>query len=252
MGTIYDHNLKVYSDQTICNSYIDCNELQVPELKILDLIANEINDKKILDIGIGTGRTTKHLLQYSKDYIGIDYSAGMVQKAKERFKEAQILQMDARNLHAFDSQSFDFILFSFNGIDYMNHEDRIKCLGEIVRTLKNGGFFVFSSHNREYENFNRFVIKAPLFSVPYFKRLAKGGSNRLKNVLKHVYTESYAIITDPGHDYDCLTYYINPQQQAKQLEEHGFHNIQMFGLDGKAINSVADKKSAWIYYLANK
>lgn len=252
MDKIYDHNLKVYSDETICNSYVESNELQAPEIEIIRQIGDKIKGKRILDVGIGTGRTTKYLLQYSKDYVGVDYSEGMVQKAKKRFKDVQILQMDARNLQAFDSESFDLVFFSFNGIDYMNHDDRMKCLSEILRTLKKDGSFVFSSHNREYVNFNRFVIKAPLFSVPYFKRLVKGGSNRLKNLLKHVHADGYAIVTDPGHDYDCLTYYITPVQQAKQLKEIGFNNIRMFGLDGKSFNTEIHKNSAWIYYLAEK
>jgi ubiquinone/menaquinone biosynthesis C-methylase UbiE len=252
MDTIYDHNFKVYSDQAVCNSYVDSNELQAPEREILSRIGSTIADKKILDIGIGTGRTTQYLLEYTRDYTGIDYSGGMVKKAKEKFGDARILQMDARNLQAVDALSLDFVFFSFNGIDYMNHSDRMKCLQEITRVIKVGGLFAFSTHNLGYLKFNQFVINAPKFSIPYFKRLIKGGINRLRNVFYHVHTDAYSIITDPGHDYNCLTYYISPDQQVKQLKELGFQNIQMFGRSGKQLDTGVDGESAWIYYLAQK
>ena len=50
----------------------------------------------------------------------------------------------------FEDSSFDFILFSFNGIDYMNHDERIRTLREIRRILKTGGYFCFSTHNLNF------------------------------------------------------------------------------------------------------
>jgi len=252
MASIHSHNLKVYSDKTICDSYTYSNDLQLPESEILSLIGSEIQNRRILDIGIGTGRTTEYLLKYTKDYIGVDYSEGMVKHAKEIYRDAEILQMDARDLNAFGDESFDLVFFSFNGIDYMNHTDRMQCIKEVTRVLRTGGFFVFSSHNIHYERFNKFIINAPKFSIPYFKRLIRGGLNRLRNLSSHMHTDEYSIITDPGHDYNCITYYIASQNQESQLKTFGYKNIRTFGIDGAALNAVTKKKNAWIYYLAQK
>ncbi|ELP52058.1 methyltransferase type 11 domain protein [Microcystis aeruginosa TAIHU98] len=54
---------------------------------------------------------------------------------------------DARNLEQFADNYFDFILFSFNDIDYISHADRFLVLEEISRIGKAGGYFCFSSHN---------------------------------------------------------------------------------------------------------
>jgi ubiquinone/menaquinone biosynthesis C-methylase UbiE len=38
---------------------------------------------------------------------------------------------DARAMKSFEDSYFDLVLFSFNGIDYMNYEDRLTALQEI-------------------------------------------------------------------------------------------------------------------------
>lgn len=54
---------------------------------------------------------------------------------------------EGRDLSQFRTASFDLILFSFNGIDYLSHAGRLKALTEIRRVLAIGGVFVFSSDN---------------------------------------------------------------------------------------------------------
>ena len=53
------------------------------------------------------------------------------------------------NLSMFDSASFDFVLFSYNGIDTMSHVNRLRVFDEVFRLLVSGGLFAFSSHNLE-------------------------------------------------------------------------------------------------------
>jgi ubiquinone/menaquinone biosynthesis C-methylase UbiE len=111
MKVEYDHNLKVYSSKNICESYIAMEELQLPERTILQIIGDNIRGKRIFDIGIGAGRTTYHLLQYSDLYTGVDYSERMVQIAKNKYLNVNILQMDARDLGSFADSSFDLVFF---------------------------------------------------------------------------------------------------------------------------------------------
>ena len=42
---------------------------------------------------------------------------------------------------------FSFILFSFNGIDCISHEDRFRVFKEVQRVGRAGVLFCFSTHN---------------------------------------------------------------------------------------------------------
>ena len=50
---------------------------------------------------------------------------------------------DAGNLRIFENAYFDFVIFSFNGMDTVEHEQRLATLHEIRRVIRKGGTFVF-------------------------------------------------------------------------------------------------------------
>ena len=102
----------------------------------------------ILDMGVGGGRTTPYLSQKASRYVGMDYSEEMVRLCRDKFPQLEFLVADASDLSGFSDWSFDAIVFSFNGLDYLFPEDqRWKCLRECERVLRAGGVFIFSSHN---------------------------------------------------------------------------------------------------------
>jgi len=79
-----------YDSKEGIKEYSEMLELQKPEKVILKHIKN----KRVLDIGIGAGRTTKFFYPLAKEYIGIDYSEGMINKAKEYFlKQTSLFMM---------------------------------------------------------------------------------------------------------------------------------------------------------------
>jgi len=80
---------------------------------------------------------------------------------------------------------------------------------------------------------------------------AKAVANRVKNLKKHVYHPDYAIITDPGHNYRLLTYYISAANQVKQLTLAGFSDdVAVYDVKGDFVSDSAE--SAWLYYLTRK
>ena len=135
-------NIRHYEKKHIVSSYAH-NTLQNPEVIILVKHRDHILDKCVLDIGCGAGRTTPHLRNLSKEYTGIDYSFDMIKSCKKIFKDVRLIHGDVRNMGIFEDEMFNFVLFSYNGLDSVCHEDRIRGLNEIHRMLKQDGLFVF-------------------------------------------------------------------------------------------------------------
>jgi ubiquinone/menaquinone biosynthesis C-methylase UbiE len=259
------HNLMTYSGALTTRDYAKVSDLQVPEEVILSDLASEFSDRRILDIGVGGGRTTPHLCRISKDYLGIDYSARMIERCRARFPSVAFAVHDARDLSGFDDGSFDLAMFSFNGIDYMGHEDRLKALNGIYRILAQNGAFVFSSHNRERELISAWSVKHLLpdanpFSSPL--HLARklitypvGIIHRAMNARYEEDHEEYAIYNDDAHNYSLMTYHISVRNQIKQVREIGFRDIRAVGLDGRWLREDELSRrhdDAWIYYVCRR
>ena len=253
--TIVDEvNRRAYTSKPVLSWYQNLDIIQKPERAILEKISPLIKDKRLLDIGIGGGRTTRLLLTIGKDYVGIDYAPDLVEAAKGRYPEANILCRDARDLTNFDDATFDFALSSNNSLDYMVHEDRIRVLAEICRVLKPDGLFMFSAHNRDYKHFDRLPWQQGLsFDLNFIKNCAHALCYFLKHLglKKHaVHRDEYAVINDNAHGYSLLTYYISIKKQIEQLEQTGFGETEAYDFDGKVRQS--DTTSPWIYYLTRK
>jgi ubiquinone/menaquinone biosynthesis C-methylase UbiE len=162
--------------------------------------------------------------------------------------------MDARDLSAFKDQSFDFVNFSFNGIDYVNLENREQALNEITRVLKPGGIFFFSTHNKSSESFNLqpWLDKrnSPLTRLKDFFKLLPFILRKIRNKKLEIITNDYAVINDSAHSYQLFTFYTTPDFLIKQLTKYSFTNIQFYDRSGKKV--AAEKADDWIFVITKK
>jgi len=253
----YLRNKEAYKLQSIVAYYLSIENLQKPEETILNLLKLELNGMKMLDIGVGGGRTTISFAELVKEYIGIDYSEKMIEACKNKFidKSNVVFHVcDARNMAIFQDECFDFILFSFNGIDSISHEDRIKALNEIKRVLKSEKYFCFSTHNvqsiRNLFKFNfSFNFNKLRLSIKKFIKL-----RLINKQYKKLHMKNYAIFNDGALNYKLQMYYIKPIFQIEQLNNLGFKNIRIFSLhDGNQIvNNLENREDPWLYYLCEK
>ena len=164
----FDKNKAVYEHQGSVSAH------QVTGLQPTETLAFDRHFKtpgRVLDLGCGTGRTSVELLKRGHNVDAIDYSQSMIDEALRQHPSTQIrfAVMDARNLH-FPDATFDYALFSFNGLDYLYPAtERMVALRQIWRVLKPGGILLLLEHVRAQ---GAFAQQIQNIITPVNKRLA--------------------------------------------------------------------------------
>jgi len=258
-GDIDSLNKNFYLSKTAASWYAEKEFVLPEEQSFLREFGAEINGRDMLDIGIGAGRSTRYLLPLAGSYIGVDYSPDMVKEAGVHFPEARLEERDARDLSAYGDGQFDFVMFSFNGMDCLSHEGRMQTLGEIHRVLKPGGLFAFSSHNRDKPKGKPYELR--------FLNRSKHPARMLKNLWRYwegirdwraslhcaVDTEEYSLRHDSGNFFKVPMYYISMREQARQIERLGFTLEAIYDGNGRrAKERDIDPVSSWIFYACRK
>jgi ubiquinone/menaquinone biosynthesis C-methylase UbiE len=177
-------------DNTISASKSTQKDLLLPELlKFLPL--ESAKDKKIIDLGCGTGFFLKEYIQAGADKsLGIDIDKELLELAEENLRDevesgkVVFMQGDASNLKNIGERSFDIVL----SVESIPNISDLKSLAkEVYRILEVGGKFVA-------------VVNHPAFRVPksadwYFsKDLQKQG----RVVYKYRTTHAIKIDMNPG------------------------------------------------------
>jgi SAM-dependent methyltransferase len=108
----------------------------------------------VLDIGVGGGRTAGLLLGDSRSYVGLDVTPAMVELARRRFPHADLRVGDARELTGVPDHHFDLVMFSYNGLDALDHADRGQALAAMARVVAPTGRVLFSSLNLDGISFD--------------------------------------------------------------------------------------------------
>lgn len=236
-------NEKVYAEPDVVEAYARTQGLTEAEQRMLYPLG-ALRDERLLDIGVGAGRTTEPLRARCRRYVGIDYSWEMVDAALERFPGADIRVMDARHLE-FPDHSFDVVLFSYNGLDYVDMTDRRRILGEIHRVLVPGGLLVFCSHNRHYRYLGTPPWLKPWTRQTLSRTLSYLRHSSRRHVVGQYLQPHWARVVDDAHDYRLLTTYVTAAEQVRELRDAGFCEIEVFGQQGTVPTT---RDSVWNYY----
>lgn len=248
-------NQSIYRSIQEINYYLSYSRVQPPERTIFAELEQDLAKIKMLDIGIGGGRTTSILASKVAGYTGIDYSQEMVDAAKRRFPSHDIRWGDATHLSSFADESFDLTLFSFNGLDCVGAAERQNALAEMFRVTKKGGRIIFSTHNiLSLPNLNRVRLhRDPRVVIRrIFRRLKYLRINR--QVLSQPLGD-IVFLLDGTHDFQMELAYVNTRWQYGVLEKLGCASIRTFELThGLEINKaqLETDRSTWIYFLCIK
>lgn len=251
-------NLKTYNN--VVHEYRRY-ELNLPERIILSTLKDRWHNTRMLDIGVGAGRTSYTFAAIVKEYTGIDYSPAMVLESRKKIGEGENISFDicdASDLSRFYNDKFDFILFSQNGIDSVDHDTRLKILSEVRKILDVDGYFFFSTHSlHSFFSFKpkifSFDIKKPIHSIYYAWKDIKFAMRKkrlYRNVDKDlIKKKSWAVLITGDHDFQMEVYHIMPDFQVKQLKDAGFDAVSVFDRDGMLIDPLTTSDNRALYFL---
>jgi malonyl-CoA O-methyltransferase len=110
-----------------------------------EILAN-LRCESILEIGCGTGKNTALLARVGRQVLAIDFSTGMIEKAREKLSLANVTFNAADITHAWpgEDQSFDLVVCNL----VLEHiSDLSFIFAQAFRVLRLGGrFFVSELH----------------------------------------------------------------------------------------------------------
>ncbi|MEO8335180.1 MAG: GNAT family N-acetyltransferase [bacterium] len=243
-----------YDAGSITKVYVRETRLQKPEQIILRELQPKLPGMRVLDVGVGAGRTVPYFGTTSRDYRGFDFAPNMVvacqQLTGDIVAPARITEGDARDMRDVADRSCDLVLISYNAIDDIGgEEDRFKVLAEVRRVAAAGAYFCFSSHNMKSLTTAGATSRSERFKRWRRYRLLRAANPGL-DTLRH---EPHAMIHDVGMDYRFPHYYVAPSAQAQQLADFGFTDVRVFSVNtGEEIVDPAgwdELVDSWVYYL---
>jgi ubiquinone/menaquinone biosynthesis C-methylase UbiE len=256
-----DRDRGTYEDLEIVSSYGRNRQLQPPEQTLLDELGPDLGRMEMLDLGVGAGRTAWHFAPHAKTYLGLDYARTMVERCQHDLPAYRFVVGDASDLDFAGDNSYDFVLFSYNGIDHLELPDRERALAEMKRVLRPGGIMAFSSHNA---NFLGTIVDRFRFRL---HRSLRETARSLKWALLFNFHNptlrfrlplGVGIVNDGLHSFKSSGIcYIRPDLQVAMLERLDMQDIRCAPNDDADYNLgsdpvVATFTSPWVYYRCRK
>lgn len=122
------------------------NKTRDLDARVTSKTLEDIHFKTVLELGCGTGKNTLFLLTKAESIIGLDFSTGMLSKAKEKIcdNRVQFIETDLTKAWNIKNHSFDLVTSSLT----LEHiQDLTHIFQQAHQALcENGLFFICELH----------------------------------------------------------------------------------------------------------
>jgi 2-polyprenyl-3-methyl-5-hydroxy-6-metoxy-1,4-benzoquinol methylase len=134
-----------HTGERCCPDFPD--EIFLNQFKVYRFASQFCAEKRVLDVGCGTGYGTSHLAESAKSAVGIDLSRQAIRYARTHYSKANLefRRMSAESL-ALADHSFDFVLSTENFEHLRDHRANLR---EISRVLTDDGMVLLATPNPE-------------------------------------------------------------------------------------------------------
>ncbi|MBI3604316.1 MAG: methyltransferase domain-containing protein [Nitrospirae bacterium] len=170
---VYSNYAGVY-DQIFGKIFHESRESAVRRLDIR-------HDERILEVGVGTGLALPLYPRHCK-VVGIDLSAGMLEKARERVRvhgldHVELSRMDAGQME-FADDSFDTVMAAYVVTAVPDYR---KVVTEMIRVCRPGGRIIMLNH---FSNGNKLIAAVEKVISPLCKHIGFRTDLSLSTVLE--------------------------------------------------------------------
>ena len=246
-----DKNLALYNSKEVVDYYNGLTAISPIEKHLFQKYLQP--NSQVLELGVGGARVTPAIVAITTHYIGLDHSDLMVSTCQKKLPQLRFEVGDAADLSRFKNQSFDVIVFAFNGIDELHpDEKRSQCLRECHRLLKPGGIFIFSSHNAkkivelpDYSNASpvQVIWRTFLSSYCTIIRIFKTGRSQY-------FWKGFGYRYRTNVHGGIVYYMSSPEFFAKELKAHQFSLVETHS--SLYPRAIFKWNHPWYYYVARK
>ncbi len=137
----------------------------ITSLKYIYQILNNDKNKKILDIGAGTGAYSVYLSNDGYDVYAIELVEHNIKIFKSKNSNAKIIQGNALDLSIFEDNTFDVTLLFGPMYHLLKEEEKIQALKEAKRVTKKGGKILISYYMNDYAIISYGFIKKKILEA---------------------------------------------------------------------------------------
>lgn len=138
-------------DEALPDDAVTHRDRQQRFLEIETLLKLLPRGQRVIDIGCGNGYSTAILARYSREVLGVDYSAAMVERARRSFGSIANLRFQVQDvMHlTLDRSSFDIAVSQRCLINLGGWDNQQKAITNIAEVIKPGGLFIMQEGTRQ-------------------------------------------------------------------------------------------------------
>lgn len=122
----------------------------ITSMKYIEECLNEDFNKRILDIGAGTGAYSVYLSEKGYNVDAVELVEHNIKIFKSKNSKANVMQGNALDLSMLNDDTYDVTLLFGPMYHLLKKEEKIKALSEAKRVTKKGGIILISYYMNDY------------------------------------------------------------------------------------------------------